>query len=408
MKKKLICLMALLILSSVMLSSCITDMFGDAGITMPPEATKKPGANSTAEPEETENPDDAPVYGSKPSYSGLKLSDHIKVDYKELTLTVDTLPPEITDKSLDANIAGFIDYYVTNYKFDCPYTLVTEGVVEEWDYAEISFVGKIDGEAFQGGTSTSNVGMIVNEHDSGYIPGFAAGIIGAKYGETVNVPVTFPENYQATALAGKEAVFEITVYGKRVFDITDATIDTLTGGEHKTLADFKAYYRDYLSNLYESNLLNKVSSQILEVLAEKITVYSYPNEQFLYYYNSNVNYMTLQAEKLGMSYEEYMTATGETDDVLREKAEASVREDMMIYYVLEAEGKTYTDDEYNAALDYYVNYYNSMGYSYDRGTIEKAFEMNYYPGYLRYQFNLERVISIVFESANIVENQSGQ
>lgn len=403
MKKKLICLMALLILSSVMLSSCITDMFGDAGITMPPESTKKPGADSTAEPEDTEAPDDDPVYGSKPSYSGLKLSDYIKVDYKNLTLTVDMLPPEITDKSVDANITGLIEYYVTNYGFDCSYTLVTEGVVEEWDYAEIGFVGKIDGEVFEGGSSTSNVGMIVNEHDSGYIPGFAAGIIGAKYGETVSVPVTFPENYQATQLAGKEAVFEITVYGKRVYDITDETISTLTGGDYKTLADFKAYYKDYLADLYESNLLNKVSSQILEVLAENVTIYSYPNEQYLYYYNSNVNYMTLQAEKLGMSYEDYMTATGETDDVLREKAETSVREDMMIYYVLESEGKAYTDDEYNEALDYYVNYYNSMGYSYDRATIEKAFEMNYYPGYLRYQFNLERVISIVFESANIVE-----
>ena len=405
MKKKLIGLTALLILSSIMLTSCITDMFGDAGITMPPEATKKPGADNTTEPEDTEAPSDEPVFGSKPSYSGLKLSDYIKVDYKNLTLTVDMLPPEITDKSIDANISGLIEYYVNQYGFDCTHSLVPveNGVVEEWDFVEISFVGKIDGEVFEGGSSKANVGMIVNEHDSGYIPGFAAGIIGAKYGETVTVPVTFPENYQATQLAGKDAVFEITIYGKRVYDITDDTVNTLTGGEHKTLADFKAYYNDYLADLYESNLLNEVSSQILEVLAEKVTVYSYPNDQLLYYYNSNVNYMTLQAEKLGMSYEDYMAATGENDTALREKAEASVREDMMIYYVLESEGKTYTDDEYNEALDYYVNYYNSMGYNYDRATIEKAFEMNYYPGYLRYQFNLERVISIVFESANIVE-----
>ena len=75
---------------------------------------------------------------------------------------------------------------------------------------------------------------------------------------------------------------------------------------------------------------------------------------------------------------------------------------MIIYYILEAEGKAYTDEEYNKALDEYVNYYNSMGYKYDRATIEAAFEMNYYPGYLRYQFNLERVYQIVYESANIV------
>jgi molecular chaperone GrpE len=76
-------------------------------------------------------------------------------------------------------------------------------VVEEWDYVEISFVGKLNGEVFEGGSSTANVGMIVNDHDSGYIPGFASGIIGTKIGETVNVPVTFPTDYNE-ALAGKE------------------------------------------------------------------------------------------------------------------------------------------------------------------------------------------------------------
>ena len=98
-----------------------------------------------------------------------------------------------------------------------------------------------------------------------------------------------------------------------------------------------------------------------------------------------------------------MTATGESDETLRKLAEQSVLEDMAIYYVLEAEGKSYTDEEYNAALDYYVNYYNSMGYGYDRASIEAMFEYYYYPGYLRYQLNRERVIQIIFDSANIVE-----
>ena len=113
--------------------------------------------------------------------------------------------------------------------------------------------------------------------------------------------------------------------------------------------------------------------------------------------------MTLQAEKLGMTYEAYMTATGENEATLRATAEKSVLEDMVIYYILEAEGKSYTDDEYNKALDYYIEYYNSYGYNYDRKSIEAMFEYYYYPGYLRYQLNRERAIQIVFDSANIVE-----
>ena len=403
MKKKLISLAALLILSCMMLTSCITQMFGDMGITQKPETTQRPDIGDIQTPD-TEAADHTPVYGSKPSYAGLKLSDYVKVDYKSIKVEVDALPPEVTDQVVNGELNALLDYYVTNYGFKCDAETVTEGTVSEWDYVEISFVGKIDGVAFQGGTSTTNAWLVVNDTASGYIPGFASGIIGAKVGEMIEVPVTFPTNYNE-ALAGKDAIFEITVYSKKNYTVTDTVVSELTGGEYKSVADFMTYYKEYLTDLYESNLLSEVSDALIAALDEHTTVYSYPNEQFLYYYNSNVAYMTRMAESLGMSYEDYMTSVGETDEILRQKAEDAVREDMAIYYVLEAEGKTYTDDDYNAALDYYVNYYNSQGYNYDKASVEQLFEYYYYPGYLRYQLNLEKAISILFENAEIVEKQ---
>lgn len=404
MKKRIICLMALLILSCMMLSSCITQMFGDMGITQPPETTHRPGIGADSTTPETDSANNTPAYGSKPSYAGLKLSDYVKVDYKGIKVEVDALPPEVTDQVVNGELNALLDYYVTNYGFKCDAETVTEGTVSEWDYVEISFVGKIDGVAFEGGTSTTNAWLVVNDTASGYIPGFASGIIGAKVGEMIEVPVTFPTNYNE-ALAGKDAIFEITVYSKKNYTVTDAVVSELTGGEYKSVADFMTYYKEYLTDLYESNLLSEVSDALIAALDEHTTVYSYPNEQFLYYYNSNVAYMTRMAESLGMSYEDYMTSVGETDEILRQKAEASVRDDMAIYYVLEAEGKTYTDAEYNEALDYYVNYYNSQGYNYDKASVEQLFEYYYYPGYLRYQLNLEKAISILFENAEIVEKQ---
>ncbi|MGM9642578.1 MAG: FKBP-type peptidyl-prolyl cis-trans isomerase [Eubacteriales bacterium] len=397
MKKKFISLTALLCLACMMLSSCITDMFGDIGVTQPPVTTNKP---VTSGDETTEEP--APVYGSKPSYDGINLGDFIKVDYKGLKLTADWLPPEVTDRILDAHLASLIDYYSSKLDAKCDEQVSKEGVVEEWDYVEISFVGKMNGETFQGGSSTENVWMIVNDHDSGYIPGFASGIIGANIGEMREVPVTFPDDYSA-ALAGKDAVFEITVYSKKTYTLTDAFVEELTNGDYKTVADFRDYYKTYLTDLFESNLLSSLSDRILEEIIKNSTVYSYPNEQYLYYYNSNVNYMTLQAEKLGMSYEAYMEATGENDATLQQKAKDSVLEDMAIAYILKEEGKTVTDDEYNDALDYYVNYYNSMGYRYDRESVEKLFDYYYYPGYLRNRMNVEKAIQIVFEAARITE-----
>lgn len=401
MKKKIICLTALLILTCVMLSSCITSMFGKAGITIPPDTTKRPVETEvTTAPESDEA--EKTVYGAKPSYEGIDFAEFIKVDYKGLTVEAEMLPPEITDTLLNGEFNSLIDYYVTSGAMECPSETVKEGVVSEWDYVEISFVGKIDGVAFEGGSSKENDWMIVNDYSSGYIPGFASGIIGANIGETVNVPVTFPEFYDEE-LAGKDAVFEITVYAKKTYAPTDAIITEFTDGDYKTVEAFMEYYKQYLTDLYRTNLLSDVSDKLEEALRDATTVYSYPNEQFLYYYNSNVSYMTTQAEKLGMSYEDYMAATGENEDALRTKAEESVRDDMMVYYVLEAEGKTYTDDDYNDALDYYVEYNNSLGYNYNRESIESMFEYYYYPGYLRYQLNYERMLQIVFDMTNIVE-----
>ncbi len=390
MKKKFICLSALLIITCMMMTSCITDMFGKAGITQPPESTE----HQTTPTTEASQP------GGKPGYDDIDLDDYIKVDYKDLTLFADELPPEITDKLVEKNLNGLADYYTTQAGLECEFTTVTEGIVEEWDLVEISFVGKMNGEVFEGGSSVENVWIIVNDEESGYIPGFAEGLIGAEIGKMKEVNVTFPDNY-AEELAGKEAVFEITVYSQKIYNISDEYIEKLTDGDYKTVADFKEYYKDYLASLYESELLSSLSEQIIEVLGNNTTVYAYPDEQLLYYYNSNVSYMTLQAESLGMSYEDYMAATGETEDTLRAIAEESVREDMMVKYILDKENKALTDEEYIQAIDYYVNYYNSYGYTYDREAIISLFEYNYYPGYLRDQLNRERMIQIVFGLSNI-------
>ena len=75
------------------------------------------------------------------------------------------------------------------------------------DVLTVDFIGRTDGEAFQGGTGTD---MDVEIGGAGFIPGFSEGMIGMKPGETRMIDVTFPEEYGAKELAGKAATFEIT------------------------------------------------------------------------------------------------------------------------------------------------------------------------------------------------------
>jgi len=88
------------------------------------------------------------------------------------------------------------------------------------DVVTIDFVGRIDGEAFEGGAAE---GHALELGSNSFIPGFEDGLVGAKKDETRDVPVTFPEEYQAAHLAGKLAVFEVTV--KDIQEKADASID---------------------------------------------------------------------------------------------------------------------------------------------------------------------------------------
>ena len=84
--------------------------------------------------------------------------------------------------------------------------------VKDGDTVNIDYVGKIDGVAFDGGSTDGNGTDLVIGSGS-YIDNFEEQLIGAHPGDKVEVTVTFPDDYQATDLAGKEAVFDVTVNG---------------------------------------------------------------------------------------------------------------------------------------------------------------------------------------------------
>lgn len=113
---------------------------------------------------------------------------------------------------------------------------VTEGTVEEGDTANIDYEGKLHGEAFEGGTAKE----YGSEIGSGtFIPGFEDGLVGVKIGDTVDLPLTFPENY-TEELAGKDVVFTVTVNSvKRMPELTDDLVNQITDGEYTDVASYK-------------------------------------------------------------------------------------------------------------------------------------------------------------------------
>ena len=106
------------------------------------------------------------------------------------------------------------------------YVRITEGKLKKGDVANINYVGKLNGVAFQGGSA--------NDYDlelgsNAFIPGFEDGLIGAEIGKTVDLNLTFPKDYGNTELAGKAVVFTVKVNHVTVYDKT--TKGTLKNGD---------------------------------------------------------------------------------------------------------------------------------------------------------------------------------
>jgi trigger factor len=133
------------------------------------------------------------------------------------------------------------------------------------DVAMIDFIGRIDGEAFEGGTAE---GHSLELGSNSFIPGFEEGLVGAKPGTTIDVPVTFPEDYQAAHLAGKLAVFEVKV--NELHEKADASIDdelaTRLGFEN--LDGLKGAIAEQINGQHQTALRQLTKKNVLDALAE--------------------------------------------------------------------------------------------------------------------------------------------
>ena len=182
------------------------------------------------------------------------------------SLVPDFTKPEVTDEEVDARIKEIAEG-------QAPLVDIKRNrKMKEGDVAVIDFEGFIDGEAFEGGKG-ENFELTLGSGQ--FIPGFEEQLIGVKRDEEVTLPVSFPENYGAEALAGKAAEFKVKVNQIKVKD--EVVVDDelakklLQGDEEASLEKLqaevkKAIEQEKLAKLYNEELKPK----LLETLVEKI------------------------------------------------------------------------------------------------------------------------------------------
>ncbi len=194
----------------------------------------------------------------------------------EYTLEMEVLPevavPDLSDVTLDKPVAQVPESAIEDSLKNIAQSRQNFTAVEDkrpaaaGERLTVDFIGRIDGVAFEGGTA-QDVNLVVA--GPGFIPGFTEQLEGAEAGETRTIKVSFPEDYGAKDLAGKEAEFEITIKSLAVAE-TPAIDDELAkqaGAE--SLEDLRGKIAENIGRQYEQQTRLKLKRALLDVLAER-------------------------------------------------------------------------------------------------------------------------------------------
>ena len=204
------------------------------------------------------------------------------------------------------------------------------GTVKKGDTVNISFVGKKDGVAFEGGTGTSDLSIGSGQ----FIPGFEEGLIGAEVGKTVDLDLTFPENYGSTELAGKAVVFTVTL--NNIASTKTAYAAAGFKSEEEYIADLK---KNVVKNDDFKNL-------VLEKFTKTCKVKEVPKADFEFLYTKQKEMTEMQVAQYGMDFKAYLSAVGLTEETFKKEVVTPLAEEMMILYAtMDSLGLKVTDSD---------------------------------------------------------------
>ncbi len=194
----------------------------------------------------------------------------------EFTMELEVLPeitiPELDGITLSKPVAAVTDEAVSEALSKMAEQRKSYTPVEEprpaaaGEQLTVDFIGRIDGEAFQGGTAADVAVVVAGE---GFIPGFSEQMEGIAPGETRTITVDFPEDYGAKELAGKKAEFEITAKALAVAQVPAIDDEFAKGLGLESLEDLQKKVSEQIGREYEQMTRLKLKRSLLDALAER-------------------------------------------------------------------------------------------------------------------------------------------
>ena len=210
---------------------------------------------------------------------------------------------------------------------------VEDRAVEDGDQTVVDFEGFVDGTPFEGGKG-EDYPLTIGSHS--FIDTFEEQLIGKNIGEECEVNVTFPEEYHAKELAGKPAVFKVTVKEIKRKELPELN-DEFAGevSEFETLEEYKNDVKAKLSLPKQKEAATENENHVVDKVVENATM-DIPEPMIESQVNNMVNDYARRMQSQGLSLEQYMQFTGMTIDTLKEQMKPQAVKRIQTRLVLEA------------------------------------------------------------------------
>lgn len=263
--------------------------------------------------------------------------------YKGLAVEKDSV--EVTDEDVAAEIEKV-------RKENSRTISVEDRTVEDGDIATIDFEGFIDGEAFEGGKGT-DYPLTIGSHS--FIDTFEEQLVGKNLNEEVEVNVTFPEDYQAKELAGKPAMFKVTVKELKKVELPEADDEFAQDvSEFDTLEEYKNDIRTKLTEQKETEAKNALEDKAVAAVVEGAKM-DIPEPMIDLQVRQMAENFARRLQSQGISWEQYCQFTGMTTDKLfeqmRPQALKTIQSRLVLEAVAAAENIIASEEDFAAEID---------------------------------------------------------
>ncbi|OTN89701.1 trigger factor [Enterococcus sp. 7E2_DIV0204] len=273
-------------------------------------------------------------------------------EYKNLT--VDKQDREVTDEDVDARIQRELEA-------QAELVIKEDEAAFDGDTVVIDFEGFKDGEAFEGGKG-ENYSLELGSNS--FIPGFEEQLVGKKAGEDVEVKVTFPEDYQAEDLAGKEAVFQVKVHEVKAKELPtlDDEFAKDVDDSVESLDELKEKYRNELTESKEAAATEAKDEAAIRQAVDNAEIVDLPHVMVHDEVHRSMDEFLNNMQRQGIAPDMYYQLTGTTEADLHKQfeAEAEVRTktNLVIEAIAKAEDIEVSQEDMDKEINELAEQYN--------------------------------------------------